>query len=162
MIPTPGFNSSKNINNNSNNISNNNYNQPVMNLDSNNMTYSSVETTNPAQNLQHSHHMSGQNSHMLHSLGSHMGGGIRSGVQQSYGLSSGSLTSGLGTIGNNIQIAKGPRISEGYLTAPLYGNSSKLLQHDQHQRQISQGTFLIISPLLFFLQGQWIKAHICI
>lgn len=141
MIPTPGFNSSNNINNNnSNNIRNNNYNQPVMNLDPDNMAFSNAGTTIAAQPLQHKQNLGSQNSRILHNLGSHMGGGIRSGVQQkSYGLSSGSLTSGLGTIGNNIQIAKGPGISEGYLSAPLYGNSSKLLQHDQHQRQISQG-----------------------
>lgn len=141
MIPTPGFNSSNNINNNSNNIHNNN-NQPVMNLDSDNMAYSNVGTTIAAQSLQHKQNFGTQNSRILHNLGSHMGSGIRSGVQQkSYGLSSGSLTNGLGTVGNNIQIAKGPGISERYQSSPLYGNSSKLLQHDQHQRQISQGTF---------------------
>ncbi|WOG98541.1 hypothetical protein DCAR_0417884 [Daucus carota subsp. sativus] len=152
MIPTPGFNSSNNINsNNSNDMNNNNYNQPVMNLDSNNMAYSTVETTIAAQPLQQKNQIGGQNSRILHNLGSQIGGGIRSGVQQKYGLSSGSLTTGLGTIGNNIQISKGPGISEGYINAPLYGNSSKLLQHDQHQRQISQGTFLNTAPLRFQL-----------
>ncbi|KAM7508135.1 hypothetical protein LguiA_018588 [Lonicera macranthoides] len=137
MIPTPGFN---NINNN--NINNNNS-QSYLNLDSssNGVGFSGVESM-VSQPLQQKQHVGGQNSRMLHSLGSHVGGGIRSGLQQkSYAFSNGTLNGGLGMMGTNSPVMNGPGTSEGYLTAPLYGNSSAPLQQhfDQHQRQMLQG-----------------------
>ncbi|KAK3000281.1 hypothetical protein RJ639_022669 [Escallonia herrerae] len=126
MIPTPGF-----ANNNSSNSS-------YVNLESSNGAgFSSVESPVVSQPLQQKQHFGGQNSRILHSLGTHMGGGMRSSLQQkSYGFSNG----GLGITGSNLQTANGPGISDGYLTSTLYGNSPKPVQHfDQHQRQVLQG-----------------------
>ncbi|CAK9135556.1 unnamed protein product [Ilex paraguariensis] len=129
MIPTPGFN----VNNN----------QSYMNLESssNGGGFSSVESTLLSQPLKQKQHVGGQNSRILHNLGSHIGGGIRSGLQQkSYGFSNGTLNGGLG-MGSNVQMVNGQGTSEGYLTTALSGNSPKpLRQHyDQHQQPIMLG-----------------------
>ncbi|KAI9196308.1 hypothetical protein LWI28_022808 [Acer negundo] len=129
MIPTPGFN---------NNNSTSNSNQPYMNLESSNNSggFSTVESTMVSQPQQQKQHVGGQNSRILHSLGSHMGSGIRSGVQHKYGFSNGTLNGGLGMIGSNLQLVHESGTSEGYLTATPYSNSPKPLQQqfDQHQR----------------------------
>ncbi|XP_052177038.1 histone acetyltransferase HAC1-like [Diospyros lotus] len=128
MIPTPGFNS------NSNHYS--------VKLESSNTTgaFSTVESTMVPQTLAQKQQVGGQNSRILHSLGSHIGGGLRSGLQQkSYGFSNGALNGGLSTRGN-LQLINGPGTSEGYMTATSYGSSPKSLQHfDQHQRTLIQG-----------------------
>ncbi|KAL6955509.1 histone acetyltransferase [Sarracenia purpurea var. burkii] len=129
MIPTPGFNSN---------------NQSFMNLESSNDTgaFSTVESTMVSQPLQQKQHVGGQNSRILHNLGSHIGGGIRSGLQQkSYGYSNGTLNCGLGAVRNNLQFIDGPGSSEGYLATSSYGNSPKPLQkhYDQQQRPMMQG-----------------------
>jgi E1A/CREB-binding protein len=133
MIPTPGFNSNSNNNNNNN--------QSYMNLESanNGGGFSTVETTVVSQPPQQKQHLGGQNSHILHNLGSQMGsGGIRSGLQQkAYGFPNG----GLGLIGNNLQIVNESGTSEGFLTGAPYASSPKPLQQhiDQHQRPLMQG-----------------------
>ncbi|KAE8076126.1 hypothetical protein FH972_014793 [Carpinus fangiana] len=116
MIPTPGFNSNSNNNNNNN--------QSYMNLESanNGGGFSTVESTVVSQPLQQKQHLGGQNSRILHNLGSQMGsGGIRSGLQQkAYGFPNG----GLGLIGNNLQIVNESGTSEGFLTGDGYGMSN--------------------------------------
>ncbi|XP_024973121.1 histone acetyltransferase HAC1-like isoform X2 [Cynara cardunculus var. scolymus] len=140
MIPTPGFN-----NNNNNNNGNSTSNQSYMNVDSSNnvVGLSSVDSAIVSQPLQQKQQVGGQNSRILHSLGSHMGGGgIRSSLhQKAYGFPNGSLNSGVGMMNNNLQMMNGSGTSEGYLTASQYGNSPKPLpQHfDPHQRQMSHG-----------------------
>ncbi|KAL2547782.1 Histone acetyltransferase HAC12 [Forsythia ovata] len=137
MIPTPGFsNPSNDINNNANN-------QSFMNPESSNVgAFPAVESTIVSQPVQQKQHVGGQNSRMLHNIGGHMGGGIRSTLQQtSYGLSNGSLNGGLGMIANNIPPMNGPGTSEGYLTGTMHGNSPKPSHphFDQHQRPVMQG-----------------------
>lgn len=137
MIPTPGFSNSDNSNNNSSA-------QSHINLESSNggAAFSGVDSTTVSQPLQQKQHISGQNSRILHTLGSHMGGGIRSGLQnRSYGQSTAPLNEGLGMIGNNLQHLNGPGASEGYTSATMYGDSPKSLpQHfDQHQQPEMQG-----------------------
>uniref|UniRef100_A0A5B7AU06 histone acetyltransferase n=1 Tax=Davidia involucrata TaxID=16924 RepID=A0A5B7AU06_DAVIN len=129
MIPTPGFN--------------NNNNQSYLNLEPSNNGggFSSVESTMVSQPLQQKQHVGGQNSRILHNLGSHMGGGIRSSLQQkSYGFSNGTLNGVLGMMGSNLQLVNGPGTSEGYLTATPYDNSPKpLRQHYSQQQPIMHG-----------------------
>ncbi|KAI7985393.1 Histone acetyltransferase HAC1 [Camellia lanceoleosa] len=130
MIPTPGFNS--------------NNNQSYMNLESSNNTgaFSTVESTIASQTLPQKQHVGSQTSRILHNLGSHIGGGIRSGLQpKSYGFSNGALNGSLGMMRSNLQMINGPVTSEGYLTATTYGNSPQPLQqhYDQHQRPKLQG-----------------------
>lgn len=115
-----------------------------MNSESSNngVSFSSVESTMVSQPQQQKQHVGGQNSRILHNLGSQMGSGIRSGLQQkAYGFSNGALNGGF--IGNNMQLVNGPSTSDGYLSGTLYGNSSKPLQQqfDQHQRPLIQGKY---------------------
>ncbi|KAM3339045.1 histone acetyltransferase HAC1 isoform X1 [Capsicum galapagoense] len=140
MIPTPGFSNSDNSNNNASV-------QSHINLESSNggAAVSGVDSTTVSQPLQQKQHISGQNSHILHTLGSQMGGGIRSELQsRSYGQSTAPLNEGLVMIGNNLQHLNGPGVSEGCTSATMYGNSPKLLpQHfDQHQQPATQGTVI--------------------
>ncbi|KAB1212752.1 Histone acetyltransferase HAC12 [Morella rubra] len=137
MIPTPGFN-------NSNNSNSNNNNQSFMNMESSNGGgFSTIESTMVSQPPQPKQHIGGQNSRILHNLGSQIGsGGIRSGLQQkAYGFSNGALNGGLGLVGNNLQLVNDPGTSEGYLTTTPYTNSPKPLQQhfDQQQRPLMQG-----------------------
>ncbi|XP_050289266.1 histone acetyltransferase HAC1 isoform X5 [Quercus robur] len=138
MIPTPGFNS----NNNNSNINNS---QSYMNMESSNNGggFSNVESTMVSQPPQQKQHHGGQNSRILHSLGSQMGSGIRSGLQQkAYGFANGALNGGgLGLMGNNLQLVNERGTSEGYLSATSYSNSPKPFQphFDQHQQPIMQG-----------------------
>ncbi|GAV74228.1 ZZ domain-containing protein/PHD domain-containing protein/zf-TAZ domain-containing protein/KAT11 domain-containing protein [Cephalotus follicularis] len=137
MIPTPGFN----INSNNSSSSNN---QPHMNLEPsmNGGGFLNVESAMVSQPQPQKQHAGGQNSRILHNLGSQMGSGIRSGMQQkSYGFSNGALNSGMGMIGNNMQLVHESSSSEGYLTATSYATSPKPLQQhfDQHQRPVMQG-----------------------
>ncbi|XP_031254705.1 histone acetyltransferase HAC1-like [Pistacia vera] len=138
MIPTPGFNS-----NNNNNSSSSSSNPSYMNLESSNngVGFSTVESTMVSQPQQQKQHVGGQNSRILHNLGSHMGSGISSGLQhKSYGFSNGALNGGLGMIGNNLPLVNEPGTSEGYLTTTPYANSPKpLQQHFDHQRPLMQG-----------------------
>ncbi|KAL4273799.1 hypothetical protein GQ457_13G018610 [Hibiscus cannabinus] len=130
MIPTPGFNS----NNNTSNI-NNQSSSIVGGL-------SSGESTMVLQSQQQKQHLRGQNSRILHTLGSQMGSGIRSGLQQkTFGFSNGSLTGALGMMGNNMQIDNEPGTSGEYQTVTSFANSSKPIQQhlDQHQRPLMQG-----------------------
>lgn len=141
MIPTPGFNNNSNQTNSSSN-------QSYMNLESNNGGgFSTVESAMVSLPQQQKQHVGGQNSRILHNLGSHMGSGMRSGLQhKSYGFSNGALNGGLGMIGNNLLVNE-PGTSEGYLTGTQYANSPKPLQHHfDHQRPMVQGN---ISHSLF-------------
>ncbi|XVE89201.1 hypothetical protein DITRI_Ditri19aG0131600 [Diplodiscus trichospermus] len=130
MIPTPGFNS-------------NNNNSSINNQSSNNVGgLSTVESTILSQPLQQKQHVGGQNSRILHTLGSQMGSGIRSGLQQkTFGFSNGSLNGALGMMGNNMQIVNEPGSSGGYQTTTPFANSPKPLQQhfDQHQRPLMKG-----------------------
>ncbi|KAH6763618.1 histone acetyltransferase of the CBP family 12 [Perilla frutescens var. frutescens] len=135
MMPTPGFNSSNN-----NEVNNNANNQSFMNMEpSNNVgAFQAAESSIVSQPMQQKQRVIGQNSRILHNIGGHMGGGIRSTLQQkSYGLSNG----GLGMIGNNMSMMNVPGTTEGYLSGTMYGNSAKPMhQHfDQHQRPVMQG-----------------------
>ncbi|KAL3347423.1 hypothetical protein AABB24_021208 [Solanum stoloniferum] len=139
MIPTPGFNASCGANLNSNTSA-----QSSLSLDSTSSIAAlpSVDSTNVSQPLQQKQHVAAQNSRILHTVGSHMGGGIRSGFQnRSYGQSTGPLNGGgLGMIGNNLHMMNGSA-SEGYISATTYGNSPKSLpQHfDQQHQPLMQG-----------------------
>ncbi|KAL7605928.1 hypothetical protein Lser_V15G19140 [Lactuca serriola] len=125
MMPTPGFN-------NSNAASNQSY----MNTDmSNNVVgLSTIDSTMVSQPMNQKHQVGGQNSRILHSLGSHMGGGIRSSLQQkAYGFSNGSINNGLGMMANNSPMMNGSGTSESYVTPSHYGNMNV------HQQHMSQG-----------------------
>lgn len=132
MIPTPGFNG--------------NSSQSYMNMETSSIGggLSSVDSTMVSQQQQQKHHVGGQNSRILHNLGSQMGSGIRSGLhQKAYGFSNGALNGSFGMTGTNIQNMNGPGTPEGFLTGTPYGNSSKPLQQhfDQNQRSLMQGNF---------------------
>lgn len=128
MIPTPGFNA--------------NNNPPYTNMESSNNTgaFSTVESTMASHPLEQKQHVGGQNNRILHNLGSHMSGGLRSGLQQkSNEFPNGSL----GMMRSSSQLLNCPGTSEGYLTATPYGSSPKPLHHyDQHQRPLMQGTLI--------------------
>ncbi|KAK6915248.1 Zinc finger, PHD-finger [Dillenia turbinata] len=131
MIPTPGLNTSNN--------------QSYMNLDSSNNGggFSTIDSTMVSQSQQPKQPVGGQNSRILHNLGSQMGSGIRPNLQQrSYGFVNGSLNGGLGMSGSNSQVVGGPGTSEGSLTATPYGSSHKPLQQhfdQQHSQHLIQG-----------------------
>ncbi|XP_022724444.1 histone acetyltransferase HAC1-like [Durio zibethinus] len=130
MIPTPGYNS-------------NNNNSSINSQSSHNVgDLSTVESTMVSQPQQQKQHVGGQNSRILHTLGSQMGSGIRSGLQQkTFGFPNGSLNGALGMLGNNMQIVNEPGTSGGYQTNTSFANSPKPLQQhfDQHQRPLMQG-----------------------
>ncbi|KAK1433395.1 hypothetical protein QVD17_10305 [Tagetes erecta] len=116
MIPTPGFN---------NNVTTNN--QSYMNMDSSNSVVglSTIDSTAVSQPLQQQQQVGGQNSRILHSLGSHMGGGIRSSIhQKANGLSKGTINSGVGIMGHNLPTMNGSGTSESYVTASNHGSST--------------------------------------
>ncbi|KAL8217734.1 hypothetical protein R6Q57_021107 [Mikania cordata] len=116
MIPTPGFN-------NSNNTSNQSY----MNMDSSNSVVglSTIDSTTVSQPVQQKQQIGSQNSRILHSLGSHMGGNPRSSShQKAYGFPNGSINSGLGTTGNYLPMMNGSGTSESYVTASNYGTTN--------------------------------------
>ncbi|KAE8655510.1 Histone acetyltransferase HAC12 [Hibiscus syriacus] len=118
MIPTPGFNSFNNSSGSNNHSSNN-------------FGLSTVESTTVSQPQQQKPH-GGQNSRILHTLGSQMGSSIRSGLQQkAFGLPNGSLNGALGMVSNNMNIVSEPGTSVGYHTAPL---QQKI---DQHQLPVT-------------------------
>ncbi|XP_044481916.1 histone acetyltransferase HAC1-like isoform X2 [Mangifera indica] len=137
MIPTPGFNS------NNNNSSSSGSNPSYMNLESsdNGVGFSTVESAMVSQPQLQKQHVGGQNSHILHGLGSHIGSGIRSGLpHKSYGFSNGASNGGLGMIGNNLPLVNEPPTSEGYLMTTPYANSPKSLQQQfDQQRPLMQG-----------------------
>ncbi|XP_071703402.1 histone acetyltransferase HAC1-like isoform X2 [Rutidosis leptorrhynchoides] len=103
----------------------------------------SNSTTMVSQPLQQKQQVGGQNSRILHTLGSHMGGGIRSTLNQKpYGFPNGSLNGNLGMMGKNSQMSNNSSVkSEGFLTDSHYSNSSKPVPQyfDQPQGQMSQG-----------------------
>ncbi|WOK96354.1 hypothetical protein Cni_G05061 [Canna indica] len=123
MIPTPGFNSQ----------------QPVSaNFHSSNGGFSSTESNVAPQQIQQKKYVHSQNSHILHSLGTQIGAGMRSNVLQkgtSYGFSNGLANGALGLMGNNMQL-NGPSASEGFHNPSLYSSSPKALQQnfDQHHQ----------------------------
>ncbi|CAI9097131.1 OLC1v1033474C3 [Oldenlandia corymbosa var. corymbosa] len=141
MIPTPGFSSTgSDAMNNINNQGSNSY----MNMDSSNNVgaFSNVESTVVPQPMPQKQHVGGQNSRILHNLGSHMGGGIRPGMQQkSYGLSNGVLNGGLGMMSGNQHAMNGSGTSDGFTGSSMYGNSHKSLQqpYDSNQRALFHG-----------------------
>lgn len=151
MIPTPGFNNS-----NSYEVNNNANNQSFTNMESSNNAgaFPASESSFVSQPMQQKLRGGGQNSRILHNIGGHMGGGMRSTLQQkSYGLPNGPLNGGMGM---NMSMISGPGTTEGYLSGTMYGNSSKPLhQHfDQNQRPVMQGTLVLSSTLPAFLYMQ--------
>ncbi|KAL8511296.1 hypothetical protein ACS0TY_017921 [Phlomoides rotata] len=139
MMPTPGFNNSNN-----NEVNNNANNQSFTNMESSNNAgaFPASESSFVSQPMQQKQRVGGQNSRILHNIGGHMGGGIRSTLQQkSYGLPNGPLNGGMEIMGNNMSMISGPGTTEGYLSGTMYGNSTKPLhQHfDQTQRPVMQG-----------------------
>ncbi|KAG4196622.1 hypothetical protein ERO13_A06G182500v2 [Gossypium hirsutum] len=127
MIPTPGFNS-------------NNNNGSINDQSSNNVGLSTVESTMVSQPQQQKPH-GGQNSRILRTLGSQMGSGIRSGLQQkAFGLPHGSLNGALGMMGNNMHIVSEHGTPVGYQTTTAFASSPKPLQQnfDQHQLPVMQ------------------------
>lgn len=150
MIPTPGFSSSDN-----NDINTNANNQSLIKMESSNnmFAFPAFESTDVSQPMLQKQRV-GQNSRILHNIGGHMGE-LRSTLQQkSYVPSNGPLDAGLGMMGNNMSLMKGPVASEGYLTGTLYGNSPKPLQQhfDQHQQSAMQGTYTFISLLSYYIR----------
>ncbi|KAL6506854.1 hypothetical protein OROHE_022291 [Orobanche hederae] len=138
MIPTPGIN---NPNSNDVNINANNTFITVESVNSNGGC-SAVESTSASQSMLQKQNHGGQNSRMLHNIGGHMAGGIRSTLQQkSLGVSNRSANGGLGMMGKNIPVMQGHGTTEGHLTGTVSGNSPKPLhQHfDQYQRPVMQG-----------------------
>ncbi|KAH1056329.1 hypothetical protein J1N35_034394 [Gossypium stocksii] len=129
MIPTPGFNS---YNNNSS----------VNNQSSNNVAgLSIVESKVVSQAQQLKQQVGGQNSHILHTVGSQMDTGIRSGLQQkTFGFPNGSLNGASGMMGNNLQIFNEPGTSGGYQSTTPFSNLPKPSQghSDQHQQPLMQ------------------------
>ncbi|MBA0839302.1 hypothetical protein Goarm_005046 [Gossypium armourianum] len=129
MIPTPGFSS---YNNNSS----------VNNQSSNNVAgLSTVESKVVSQAQQLKQQVGGQNSHILHTVGSQMDTGIRSGLQQkTFGFPNGSLNGASGMMGNNLQIFNEPGTSGGYQSTTPFSNLPKPLQghSDQHQQPLMQ------------------------
>ncbi|XP_076956534.1 histone acetyltransferase HAC1-like isoform X2 [Bidens hawaiensis] len=136
MIPTPGFNNN-NINSNNNNNNNNNYSNNNNNYSTSNQSYmsmdyshsavgmSTIDSSTVSQPLQQKQQVGSQNSRILHSLGSHMGGGIRSSIhQKANGFSNGSINNGLGIMGNNLPIMNGSGTSENYVTASNFGSNT--------------------------------------
>ncbi|XP_077223066.1 histone acetyltransferase HAC1-like isoform X2 [Tasmannia lanceolata] len=135
MIPTPGLN-----------------NPQLMSMNSecsNGGGFSCIESTMVSQQQQHQQqqqqqpkqYIGGQNNRILQSVGSQVGIGMRSGMQQkpsSYEFSNGALN---GLIGNNMQLMNGPAVSEGYLSSSSYGDSSNPIQQHfdpQSQQQLMQ------------------------
>lgn len=155
MIPTPGISNSNNNSNDINNANNNN----LMNVELANGVGAcpDVKPTTASQSLPQKQHLGGQSSHILHSIGGHMGGGIKPALQQkTFGMSSGPLNGGLGMMGKNMPVMNGPGTTEGHSAGMIYGNSTKSLsQHfDQHhQRPVTQGIMILASLLdpWFFL-----------
>ncbi|XP_052726328.1 histone acetyltransferase HAC1 isoform X2 [Vigna angularis] len=131
MIPTPGFSVS------------NNHSYTNMDPSSNNSSFSGVDSTLllPSQSQPQRHQKlqdSDHNNHALHNLGSQIDGGRRSDLLQNTFDPNGSINSGLGLIGNSIQIAN-ELGTEDYTSA--YSNSPKNLQQlfDQNQQPVVQG-----------------------
>ncbi|CAH1442644.1 unnamed protein product [Lactuca virosa] len=123
MIPTPGFS-----NNNNNGNINNTGKQSYMNADSSNnlVGISGVDSTIISQPLNQKQQVGGQNSQILHSLGSHMAGGVRSSLQQkAYGFQNGSINNVGMMNNNNLQMMNGS-----------YVNSQKP-HFDSNQQQMS-------------------------
>ncbi|KAJ9567104.1 hypothetical protein OSB04_003070 [Centaurea solstitialis] len=139
MMPTPGYNNNANSTNNQSYMKM----EPSTNVStlSGGVDSTMVSQSQPLQQKQQVG--GGQNSRILHSLGSHMGGGIRSTLNQSaaYGFSNGSLNGNLGMMGKSSQAINSLGTSEGFLRDSHYGNSVKPVQQyfDQHQGQMSQG-----------------------
>lgn len=136
MIPTPGFSNSSGSSNQQNN-------QSYMNNQTlnNGVGLSTIESTMASQQQQQKQHGGGQNSRILHTLGSQMGSGIRASLQQkAFAFSNGSLNQ-LGMIGGNLHTVNEPVTSGGYQTASSFGNSPKPLpQHcDKLPRPSMQG-----------------------
>ncbi|KAF7843096.1 histone acetyltransferase HAC1-like [Senna tora] len=143
MIPTPGFTGS---------------NQSYMNVESSNNggVFSSVESTMVSQSQQQKQHLGGQNNNVLQNLGGQMGSGMRSGLQQKpFAYSNGSISGGLGLIGNNMQFIDESGTSDGY--AANYANSSKHLQQhfDQNQQPPVQGDGYGLSNVDSFASGNF-------
>ncbi|KAL3633867.1 hypothetical protein CASFOL_022629 [Castilleja foliolosa] len=129
MIPTPGMNNSNDVNTNANN-------QTFIKLEP------AVESTSGSQPMIQKQNVGGQNSRILHNIGGHMGGGIRSTMQQkSLGLSNRPVHGGLGMMAKNTPAMQGPGHTEGHLTGTASGNSTKPSQQhfDQYQRPVKQG-----------------------
>ncbi|KAG9144499.1 hypothetical protein Leryth_010732 [Lithospermum erythrorhizon] len=127
MMPTPGF---SNVNNSMNLITTN---HPY--------TFNNLESTMVSQPVQQKPQAGGGNSRILRNLGTHMGAGMKSTLQNSYGLSSGTLN---GNVGNNNQLMNIPAPSEGYPTVTKSGNSARQL--DQFQQPLSQGDGYVMHP----------------
>ncbi|GFP90889.1 histone acetyltransferase hac1 [Phtheirospermum japonicum] len=131
MIPTPGINNS-----NSNDVNTNANNQTFIKVEP------AVESTSASQPMMQKQNVGGQNSRILHNIGGHMSGGIRSTMQQkSLGLSNRSVNGGLGMMAKNTTVMHGPGTTEGHLTGTASGNSTKPSQQqfDQYQRPVKQG-----------------------
>ena len=138
MIPTPGFSVSGN--------------HSHMNIDSSTTgsSFSGVESTMVSQTQLQQQKQHGQNSHVLQNLGIQMGSGMRSALlQKSFANSNGAVNSGLGLIGNNMQLANELGTSDGYVST--YANSPKHLQQhcDQNQQPVVQGNLSCL--FLFYL-----------
>ncbi|GER53976.1 histone acetyltransferase of the CBP family 1 [Striga asiatica] len=128
MIPTPGINNSNN-----NDVNMNANNQTFVKVESSTSggACPTVEPTSSSQIMLQKQNAGSQNSRILHNIGGHMGGGIRSTLQQkSLGLS------------NRPGIIKQvPGITEGHVTETVCGTSTKPLHQpfDQYQRPRMSG-----------------------
>ncbi|GMH16078.1 hypothetical protein Nepgr_017919 [Nepenthes gracilis] len=126
MIPTPGFSG----------ISN----PAFMNVEtaSNCGGFSSADSSVAPQPVPQKQHAVGQNIRILQNLGSQIGCGIRSTMQQrSIAFHTGSVNGGFG---NSLQMMNGSGSPESYVTTTLGGSPKPLQQQfDHHQRPLIQG-----------------------
>lgn len=139
MMPTPGF-----VNNNSNNNNNNGKSYLSVEASNNSGGFSTASMMAPQpqqQQQQQRQNIGGQNSRLLHSLGSQMGVGLRPGMQQIMSnVSNNSINGGVGM--NAKGVDSGTR------------NSQQV--YDNLQRSGMQGKVFVAFPLAFHMHCQFI------
>lgn len=127
MIPTPGFSS-----NNTNSITN-------VESATNGGGFSGVDSSVTLQQMPQRQNVGGKNSRVLQNLGSQIGAGVRSTMQQrSFAFNNGSVNGGFG---NRLQLVNASGSSENYMNSTAFAGSSTPLQQqfDHHQRPLMQG-----------------------
>lgn len=137
MVPTPGFSNSQSL-------------PPTSIENSGGGGLSSTETALMSHQQQTKQYVGSQNSRILQSIGSQMGVGLRSNLQQKVssfgGFPNGSVNGSLQLTGTNMPLMNGSTVSDGYLNVSSFGNSPKTSQHhfDQQRQQqmMQQGIFM--------------------
>ncbi|CAE5967059.1 unnamed protein product [Arabidopsis arenosa] len=130
MIPTPGFDNSANAD-----VYQSHRNEEYSG-DGGKLLAAGSDFGNPSQ-LQ-KQRPTGSNDRMLYNLDHQLGGGFRSNIHQNTsGMTNIPLNAGVGMSGNNVNLANGPRSSEGVLTSTHYSTLSQPLQQPVDQLQVS-------------------------